>query len=425
MNDPKVLRANLPEAYHILKKRGFELDIEKIEKLEELRKGLQARTQELQNIRNENAKKVGQAKARGEDVAAMLNQSNTLNTELEKLTAELANIQEQLQQIYATTPNFPHKSVPEGTSEKNNREIRRWSNPQEFNFTPKDHVALGEQLGLMDFTAAAKITGARFVVLKGALAKLQRALGQFMLDIHTRQHGYQEVYVPYLVNADSLFGTGSLPKFYDDLFHLAGEFKYSLIPTAEVPVTNLVRDEILNASDLPLKYVAHTPCFRSEAGSYGKDMRGMIRNHQFEKVELVQIVKPEDSYQALEELTGNAEKILQLLNLPYRVVALCTGDLGFTSAKTYDLEVWLPSQNQYREISSCSNFEAFQARRMQARWRNPQTGKPELVHTLNGSGLGIGRTLVAIMENFQDQHGNIRVPEVLWEYMGGVKTLFA
>lgn len=423
MNDPKVLRANLPEAYHILKKRGFELDIEKIEKLEELRKGLQARTQELQNIRNENAKKVGQAKARGEDVAAMLNQSNTLNTELEKLTAELANIQEQLQQIYATTPNFPHKSVPEGTSEKNNREIRRWSNPQEFNFTPKDHVALGEQLGLMDFTAAAKITGARFVVLKGALAKLQRALGQFMLDIHTRQHGYQEVYVPYLVNADSLFGTGSLPKFYDDLFHLAGEFKYSLIPTAEVPVTNLVRDEILNASDLPLKYVAHTPCFRSEAGSYGKDMRGMIRNHQFEKVELVQIVKPEDSYQALEELTGNAEKILQLLNLPYRVVALCTGDLGFTSAKTYDLEVWLPSQNQYREISSCSNFEAFQARRMQARWRNPQTGKPELVHTLNGSGLAIGRTLVAIIENFQDQHGNIHVPEVLWEYMGGVKIL--
>lgn len=425
MNDPKVLRANLPEAYHILKKRGFELDIEKIEKLEELRKGLQARTQELQNIRNENAKKVGQAKARGEDVAAMLNQSNTLNSELEKLTAELANIQEQLQQIYATTPNFPHESVPEGTSEKNNREIRRWSNPQEFNFTPKDHVALGEQLGLMDFTAAAKITGARFVVLKGALAKLQRALGQFMLDIHTSQHGYQEVYVPYLVNADSLFGTGNLPKFYDDLFHLAGEFKYSLIPTAEVPVTNLVRDEILNAADLPLKYVAHTPCFRSEAGSYGKDMRGMIRNHQFEKVELVQIVKPEDSYQALEELTGNAEKILQLLNLPYRVVALCTGDLGFTSAKTYDLEVWLPSQNQYREISSCSNFEAFQARRMQARWRNPQTGKPELVHTLNGSGLGIGRTLVAIMENFQDQHGNIRVPEVLWEYMGGVKTLFA
>ena len=423
MNDPKILRANLQESYQILKKRGFELDNKKIENLEEQRKELQTKTQGLQNIRNENAKKVGLAKAKGEDVSALLNQISTLGTELEKLSLELSKVHDELQQIYVTTPNFPHESVPEGINEKDNREIRRFAEPRKFNFVPKDHVALGEQLGLMDFAVAAKITGTRFVVLKGLLAKLQRALAQLMLDVHTTQHGYQEVYVPYLVNADSLFGTGNLPKFHGDLFHLAGELKYSLIPTAEVPVTNLVRDEILKAENLPIKYVAHTPCFRSEAGSYGKDMRGMIRNHQFEKVEMVQIVKPENSYQALEELTNNAEQILQKLNLPYRVVALCAGDLGFSSAKTYDLEVWLPGQNQYREIASCSNFEAFQARRMQARWRNPQTGKTELVHTLNGSGLPCGRTLVAIMENFQDEHGNIHIPEVLWKYMDGIKII--
>jgi len=423
MNDPKILRSNLQEAYKILKKRGFELDIQKIENLEEQRKVLQTKTQDLQNIRNAHAKKVGLAKAKGKDITELLNQTSTLGTELENASLALSKIQEELQQIYATIPNFPHATVPEGTSEEDNREIRRWSEPKNFTFTPQDHVALGEKLGLMDFEAAAKITGTRFVVLKGLLAKLQRTLADFMLDIHTNEHGYQEVYVPYLVNSDSLFGTGNLPKFYDDLFHLSGDLKYSLIPTAEVPVTNLVRDEILKAEDLPLKYAAHTPCFRSEVGSYGKDIRGMIRNHQFEKVEIVQIVKPEHSYQALEELTNNAEQILQKLQLPYRVVALCTKDLGFSSAKTYDLEVWLPSQNQYREISSCSNFESFQARRMQARWRNPQTGKTELVHTLNGSGLAIGRTLVAIMENFQDEYGNIHVPEVLWQYMGGIKII--
>jgi len=423
MNDPKILRADLQKAYQILKKRGFELDIKKIASLEEQRKELQTKTQELQNIRNENAKKVGLAKAKGEDISIMLTQTNKLGIELESQLTELTKVQDELQQIYTSIPNLPHESVPEGTSEKDNHEIRRWSTPRQFNFIPKDHVDLGEQLGLMDFSVAAKITGARFVVLKGRLAQLQRALAQFMLDVHTNEHGYQEVYVPYLVNADSLFGTGNLPKFYADLFHLAGELKYSLIPTAETPVTNLVRDEILKAEDLPIKYVAHTPCFRSEAGSYGKDMRGMIRNHQFEKVEMVQIVKPEDSYQTLETITSNAEQILQKLNLPYRVVALCTGDLGFASAKTYDLEVWLPGQDRYREISSCSNFEAFQARRMQARWRNPQTGKPELVHTLNGSGLAVGRTLIAIMENFQDEYGNIHLPEILWQYMDGVKVI--
>jgi len=423
MNDPKILRSDLQKAYQSLKKRGFELDIKKIENLEKQRKELQTKTQELQNIRNENAKKVGLAKARGEDISAILTKTGELGTELEKLTTELTKVQDELQLIYTTAPNFPHESVPEGINANHNREIRHWSMPTRFNFIPKDHVALGEQLGLMDFSAASKIAGARFVVLKGLLAKLQRALTQFMLETHTTEHGYQEVYVPYLVNTESLFSTGNLPKFYGDLFHLAGELKYSLIPTAEVPITNLVRNEILKAEDLPIKYVAHTPCFRSEAGSYGKDMRGMIRNHQFEKVEMVQIVKPEYSYQALEELTNNAEKILQKLNLPYRVVALCTGDLGFSSAKTYDLEVWLPGQNQYREISSCSNFEAFQARRMQARWRNPQTSKPELVHTLNGSGLAVGRTLIAIMENFQDEHGNIHIPEVLWKYMGEIKTI--
>lgn len=423
MLDPKLFRSNLEEIAQALKKRGLELDVNKIKSLEDKRKELQTKTQELQSARNEHAKKVGQVKAKGLDVTAMIAETGKLGAELERCTKELAGLQEELQQIYSSTPNIPHTSVPVGLGEENNLEVRRWNEPRKFTFNPKDHVDLGEQLGLMDFAVAAKITGTRFVVLKGALAQLQRAITQFMLDLHTTKHSYQEVYVPYMVNADSLYGTGNLPKFYNDLFHLAGDVKYSLIPTAEVPVTNLVRDEILKPEDLPLKYVAHTPCFRSEVGSYGKDLRGMIRQHQFEKVEIVRIVHPNTSYQALEELTHDAEEVLQLLNLPYRVMALCSGDMGFSSAKTYDLEVWLPGQNAYREISSCSNFEAFQARRMQARFRNPETGKPELVHTLNGSGLAVGRTLVAIMENYQDEQGNIRIPDALLKYMNGLEII--
>ncbi len=422
MLDPKYLRESINEVYEKLKTRGLELDISSIQNLENQRKELQIKTQELQNERNKSSKQIGLAKAKGEDVSVVISEMNEINNSLAAKENELGKIQEQLKEIYDFLPNIPHESVPEGTSEKDNLELRRWGEPPEFNFPIKGHIVLGEQLGLMDFSAAAKISGARFVVLKGQLAQLQRALIQFMLDLHTGVHEYQEVYVPYLVNADSLYGTGNLPKFYADLFHIK-DFNLSLIPTAEVPVTNLVRNEIIKAENLPIKYVAHTPCFRSEAGSYGKDMQGMIRHHQFEKVELVQIVKPEDSYNALEELTAHAEAVLQKLNLPYRVVALCTGDLGFASAKTYDLEVWLPGQNKYREISSCSNFEAFQARRMQARWRNPATDKPELVHTLNGSALAAGRTLLAIMENFQDEKGNIHIPEVLWGYMGGVKII--
>jgi len=422
MLDPKYLRESINEVYEKLKTRGLELDISSIQNLENQRKELQIKTQELQNERNKSSKQIGLAKAKGEDVSVVISEMNEINNSLAAKENELGKIQEQLKEIYDFLPNIPHESVAEGTSEKDNLELRRWGEPPEFNFPIKGHIVLGEQLGLMDFSAAAKISGARFVVLKGQLAQLQRALIQFMLDLHIGVHEYQEIYVPYLVNADSLYGTGNLPKFYADLFHIK-DFNLSLIPTAEVPVTNLVRNEIIKAENLPIKYVAHTPCFRSEAGSYGKDMQGMIRHHQFEKVELVQIVKPEDSYNALEELTAHAEAVLQKLNLPYRVVALCTGDLGFASAKTYDLEVWLPGQNKYREISSCSNFEAFQARRMQARWRNPATDKPELVHTLNGSALAAGRTLLAIMENFQDEKGNIHIPEVLWGYMGGVKII--
>jgi seryl-tRNA synthetase len=332
-------------------------------------------------------------------------------------------VQEELNAVQLDIPNIPHESVPEGTGEEDNAEIRRWGEPTAFDFEPKDHVDLGEGLGLLDFETAAKLTGSRFSVIQGPLARLHRALIQFMLDTHTRAHGYCEVYVPYLVNADSLRGTGQLPKFEEDLFRTAGEQAFYLIPTAEVPVTNLVRDTIVDAEALPLRFTAHTPCFRSEAGSYGKDTRGMIRQHQFEKVEMVQLVRPQDSWAALEELTGHAEAILQQLELPYRVVTLCTGDIGFSAAKTYDLEVWLPGQQKYREISSCSNFEAFQARRMQARWRNPETGKPELLHTLNGSGLAVGRTLVAIMENCQQADGSIRVPAALQPYMGDVTVI--
>lgn len=419
MIDPKYLRNNLKEVMKKLAKRGFTLDqkqIEKLDKLENDRKSLQVETQEFQNKRNQGSKDVAMEKDAIKK-QQLIAESRSVGEKLEEKKNQLELIQTEITTIYAFIPNIPHESVPEGMSENCNLEIRRWGEPRKFSFTPLDHVALGEKLGLMDFAAASKISGARFVVLYDKLAKLQRALIQFMLDVHTKEHGYKEVYTPYLVNAASLFGTGQLPKFREDMFHVAGDFNLTLISTAEIPVTNLARDEIFSAEQLPVKYVAHTPCFRSEAGFYGKDTRGMIRQHQFEKVELVRFEKPENSYAALEQLTNDAEKILQKLNLPYRVVALCGGDLGFSSAKTYDLEVWLPGQNCYREISSCSNFEDFQARRMQARWRNPATGKPELLHTLNGSGLAVGRTLVAIMENYQDEKGEIHIPEALADYM--------
>jgi seryl-tRNA synthetase len=423
MLDPKRLRTELNEIAELLGRRGFTLDTARLEELEEQRKELQVRTEQLQNERNSKSKSIGKAKASGEDIQPLLQAVATLGDDLKAAQDQLQAVQAQLQEITLAIPNVPHPSVPEGRDEEDNREERRWGEPPAFDFEPKDHVDLGAARGWMDFDAAAKLTGSRFVVLSGPLARLQRALAQFMLDTHTTEHGYTETYVPFMVNPDSLFGTGQLPKFGEDLFKLEGESEYYLIPTAEVPVTNLVRDEIVEADYMPRRWVAQTPCFRSEAGSYGKDTRGMIRQHQFEKVEMVQAVRAEDSYDALEQLTGHAEAILQKLGLAYRVVTLCTGDLGFSSAKTYDLEVWLPGQQKYREISSCSNFEDFQARRLQARWRNPEIGKPELVHTLNGSGLAIGRTLVAVMENYQQADGSIRVPEVLRPYMGGVEVL--
>jgi len=374
------------------------------------------KTEELQSLRNSRSKEIGQIKAKGEDAQAIIDEVATLKTQLEKSAEELESIQSELNEIVEGIPNIPHTSVPEGTTEDDNEEVRKWGTIPEFDFDPRDHVDLGESLKLIDFETATKITSSRFVVMHGAIARLHRALIQFMLDTHGNEHGYQEINVPYLVNADSCFGTGQLPKFEEDLFYIK-EQDFYLIPTAEIPVTNIARDEILNSEVLPMKYVCHSPCFRSEAGSYGKDTRGMIRQHQFEKVEMVQLVKPETSYDALEELTGHAEIILQKLNLPYRVVTLCGGDLGFSAAKTYDIEVWLPGQDKYREISSCSNFESFQARRMKARWRNPETNKPELLHTLNGSGLAVGRTLVAVMENYQTKEGNIEIPEVLRPYM--------
>jgi seryl-tRNA synthetase len=366
---------------------------------------------------------IGKARAAGEDIAPLLKEVDGLGDQLKAAEEQLAGLQGELNAIGMGIPNIPHASVPDGNSEEDNSEIRRWGEPPAFDFEPKDHVDLGEGLGQLDFETAARLAGSRFCVMQGPLARLHRALIQFMLDTHTQQHGYREVYVPYLVNTKSLEGTGQLPKFEQDLFRVTDETGYYLIPTAEVPVTNLVRDSIIEADDLPMCFTAHTPCFRSEAGSYGKDTRGMIRQHQFEKVEMVQLVCPEDSYAALETLTGHAEAILQQLELPYRVVMLCTGDMGFAAAKTYDLEVWLPGQQKYREISSCSNFEAFQARRMQARWRNPETGKPELLHTLNGSGLAVGRTLVAVMENYQQADGSIRVPAVLQHHMGDTKVI--
>ncbi len=420
MLDSQFVRNQLDDVAKKLATRGLILDTASLTDLENQRKLCQVKTQELQSERNRLSKEIGQFKAKGLDTAPTMAQVANLGEQLQASEAQLEQIQTQLNHILLTLPNLPHDSVPVGRSEDDNLEIRRWGEPKIFDFTVKDHVDLGAQLQMLDFEVAAKITGARFAVMRGGLARLHRALIQFMLDLHSQEHGYTEVYVPYMVNADSLQGTGQLPKFAADLFHIP-EQNFYLIPTAEVPVTNLARDEILE--QLPVKYVCHTPCFRSEAGAYGKDTRGMIRQHQFEKVELVQFVKPQDSYAALEELTGHAEKVLQYLELPYRVVALCTGDIGFSSAKTYDLEVWLPGQQKYREISSCSNFEAFQARRMKARWRNPETKKPELLHTLNGSGLAVGRTLVAIMENYQQDSGKIAIPRVLQKYMNGMAMM--
>jgi seryl-tRNA synthetase len=422
MLDPRLLRTELQDTVAALATRGYQLDIAAWQALEDQRKFWQTHTQNLQNERNQRSKDIGQAKAKGQDVATLMTNVANLGQELSEAEQKLSAIQQDLDTLLMEIPNKPHVSVPVGKDERDNVEVRRVGKPTTFDFTPLDHVALGERLRGMDFGLAAKLTGSRFVVLTGALAKLQRALVQFMLDMHAG-HGYEEVYVPYIANADTLRGAGLLPKFEADLFKLEGDEGYYLIPTAEVCLANLVRDEIVPADSLPRKYVAHTPCFRSEAGSYGKDTRGMIRQHQFEKVELVWIVRPDQSYAAHEQLVQHAEAILQRLQLPYRVLALCTGDIGFQSAKTYDLEVWLPGQQTYREISSCSNCEDFQARRMQARWRNPATGKPELVHTLNGSGLAVGRTLVAVMENYQDAQGRVHIPEALQPYMGGQKVI--
>ncbi|HDR1459563.1 TPA: serine--tRNA ligase, partial [Pasteurella multocida] len=407
-------------------KRNFVLDVALLSELEEQRKSLQVKTESLQAERNARSKNIGQAKARGEDISALLNEVEHMGIELSTTKAHLDEVLAEINQIVLAIPNLPADEVPLGKDESENLEVLRWGTPKTFDFDVKDHVSLGEGLKGLDFAAGVKLSGSRFVVMKGQIAKLHRALSQFMLDLHTEQHGYTETYVPYLVNHATLYGTGQLPKFGEDLFHtnaLEGEQPYALIPTAEVPVTNLVRDEILDEADLPLKMTAHTPCFRSEAGSYGRDTRGLIRMHQFDKVELVQIVAPETSMQVLEELTGQAEKVLQLLELPYRKVLLCTGDMGFGSCKTYDLEVWLPAQNTYREISSCSNMWDFQARRMQARCRSKTDKKTRLVHTLNGSGLAVGRTLVAILENYQNADGTITVPSVLRPYMGGLAQI--
>ena len=451
MLDPKLLRAQPQEIAAQLARRGFSFDLNRFNELESRRKTLQIETEGLQAERNKRSKEIGQAKARGEDASPILEAIDGLKQKLADNETALTSLQKEFEDFSQGLPNIPHASVPDGKDENDNQEVRRWGEPSHYDFEIKDHADLGEAMGQMDFAAAAKITGARFVVLRNQLARLHRALTQFMLDTHTQKHGYEELYVPYIVNADSMRGTGQLPKFEQDLFKVptgkieltskgqatmsathgatslgsdeVQEVNWYLIPTAEVPVTNLLRDEILAPETLPRKWVAHTPCFRSEAGSAGRDTKGMIRQHQFEKVELVQAVLPEQSYEALEQLTGHAEAILQKLELPYRVLCLCTGDMGFGAAKTYDIEVWLPSQNRYREISSCSNFEAFQARRMAARYRNPETKKPELLHTLNGSGLAVGRTLVAILENGQQADGSIRIPAALRPYIGGLEKI--
>lgn len=423
MIDLKLIRSDLNNVVKRLNSRGYVLDAESLNRLEARRKEVQVRTQELQSRRNASAKEIGKAKAAGQDAAPLLAAVANLGDELKQAEAELDQVQQRLDGILLDIPNLPHASVPQGRDKRDNVELRHWGDTPELGFEPKDHVDLGAALGMLDFETAAKIAGSRFVVITGPLAGLHRALTQFMMDLHTREYGYSEIYVPYMVNAESMRGTGQLPKFEEDLFAIQGDQGFYLIPTAEVPVTNVVRDEILEATTLPRKYVAHTPCFRSEAGSYGKDTRGMIRQHQFEKVELVQVVRPQDSYDALEQLTAHAEAVLQKLGLSYRVVVLCTGDMGFAAAKTYDIEIWLPGQQRFREISSCSNFEDFQARRIRARWRNPDTGKPELVHTLNGSALAVGRTLVAVMEQCQDESGRIRIPDVLQPYMNGIDIL--
>lgn len=427
MLDSRLVRTQPQEIAQQLATRGFELDVAALEQLETQRKEVQMRTEQLQSERNSSAKSIGQAKARGEDIAPLLAAVEQLGGELDTAKQQLAEIQAGLDDILLGVPNIPHESVPVGADEDGNVEVRRWGEPADFGFEVKDHVELGEQLGGLDFANAAKLSGARFAVMRGGIARLHRALAQFMLNIHTAEHGYQEHYTPYLVQASALQGTGQLPKFEEDLFRIDrdGQAPLYLIPTAEVSLTNLVAGEILTAEELPIKMVAHSPCFRSEAGASGRDTRGMIRQHQFDKVELVQIVHPDKSFKALEELTGHAEKILQLLELPYRVMTLCTGDMGFSASKTYDIEVWVPSQDKFREISSCSNCTDFQARRMQARFRNPESGKPELVHTLNGSGLAVGRTLVAVIENYQQADGSIRVPQALIPYMGGVDVITA
>lgn len=422
MLDPKLLRNDPASVATQLARRGFVFDVAHFSSIEERRKAAQIEADRLRAERNATAKAIGAAKAKGVDSASLLATGEALGAQLKAIDGQLEGLQAELAALQLGLPNLLHASVPEGRDENANLELRRWGEPHTFEFTPQDHVAVGQRFG-MDFESAGRIAGARFVVMTGSLARLHRALVQFMLDLHTQQHGYREAYVPYLVHATALTGTGQLPKFEQDLFAVRGDPGFYLIPTAEVPVTNLVRDQILRPEELPLRYVAHTPCFRSEAGAAGKDTRGMIRQHQFDKVELVQIVTPDRSYEALEELTGHAEAVLRALELPYRVLALCAGDVGFSSAKTYDLEVWLPSQGRYREISSCSNCEAFQARRMQARWRNPATDKPELVHTLNGSGVAVGRALVAILENYQEADGGVVIPSVLRPYLGGIERL--
>lgn len=425
MLDSKLVRTQLQDIADRLATRGFQLDVARFEALESQRKSVQMRTEQLQAERNARSKSIGQAKARGEDIAPLLAEVDKMGSDLEEGKRELDSIQTELDNLLLNIPNLPHESVPVGEDEDGNVEVARWGTPRSFDFEIKDHVALGEQHGWLDFETAAKLSGARFALLRGPIARLHRALAQFMINLHTGEHGYEEAYTPYLVQAPALQGTGQLPKFEEDLFKISreGEADFYLIPTAEVSLTNIVSGEILDARQLPLKFVAHTPCFRSEAGASGRDTRGMIRQHQFDKVEMVQIVEPSKSFEALESMTANAERVLQLLELPYRKLALCTGDMGFSAVKTYDLEVWVPSQDKYREISSCSNCGDFQARRMQARYRNPETGKPELVHTLNGSGLAVGRTLVAVLENYQQADGSIRVPEVLKPYMGGIEVI--
>jgi len=423
MLDPKRIRTQTDEIARRLAVKNFEFDVAMFETLEERRRAIQVRTETLQSEQNRHSRSIGKAKASGEDIQPLLEQVEQLKQEKARAEDELREVQDALNGFLAGIPNLPDEDVPPGKNEDDNVETRVWGTPREFGFEARDHVALGEAINGLDFEKASDLAHSRFVVMRGPLARLHRALAQFMLDLHTEEHGYTETYVPYLVNADTLFGTGQLPKFEADLFRIEGDTPLYLIPTAEVPATNLVADTILDDAQLPLRLVCHTPCFRSEAGSYGRDVRGMIRQHQFDKVELVHIVRPEESAAALEQLTGHAEKVLQLLELPYRVVTLCGGDMGFSAAKTYDLEVWLPGQGKFREISSCSNTRDFQARRMQARWRNPATGKPEPVHTLNGSGLAVGRAMIAVMENYQQEDGSILVPEVLKPYMRGLDRI--